>query len=63
VALIVAIGQATYAFAPALLGLLLVATGGAAARIGQGTGALLAAVAVVQVLAIACFVWGRRRAA
>jgi hypothetical protein len=63
VALIVAMGQATYAFAPALLGLLLVATGGAAARIGQGTGALLAAVAVVQVLAIACFVWGRRRAA
>ena len=62
VALIVAMGQATYAFAPALLGLLLVATAGGAARIGQGTGALLAAVAVVQLLAIACFVWGRRRA-
>lgn len=61
VALIVATAQATYAFAPALLGLLLVATGGAAARVGQGTGALLAAVAGVQLLAMACFVLGRRR--
>jgi len=62
VALIVALAQATYAFAPALFGALLVASGGAAPRIGQGAGALLIAVAAVQGLAIVCFVAGKRRA-
>ncbi|HET7526365.1 MAG TPA: MFS transporter, partial [Burkholderiaceae bacterium] len=52
VALIVATAQATYAFAPALLGALLQASSDGVARIGQGAGPLLAAVAVVQVLAI-----------
>jgi hypothetical protein len=61
VAWIVAIAQATYAFAPALFGALLVATGGAAPRIGQGAGALLIAVAAVQGLAIVGFAAGRRR--
>jgi len=61
VALIVALAQATYAFAPALFGALLVITGGSAARIGHGAGALLIAVAAVQVLTIACFLAGRRR--
>jgi len=60
VALIVAIAQATYAFAPALFGALLQASAGGAARIGQGAGALLAAVALVQALAILCFLAGRR---
>jgi len=61
VAGIVAIAQATYAFAPAVFGALLAVSGGASARIGQGAGAMLAAVAGVQALAIACFVVGRRR--
>jgi len=61
VALIVAIAQGTYAFAPALFGALLVATGGAAPRIGDGASVLLLAVMAVQLIAIACFVAGRRR--
>jgi hypothetical protein len=63
VALIVAMAQATYAFAPALFGMLLVATGGGAPRIGQGANALLLAVAAIQALTIACFLAGRRRKA
>jgi MFS family permease len=63
VALIVALAQATYAFAPALFGALLVATGGAVPRIGHGADALLLAVAAVQAIAIACFLAGRRRRA
>jgi hypothetical protein len=63
VALIVAMAQATYAFAPALFGALLVATGGAAPRIGQGARALLLAVVAVQGLTIVCFLAGRRRKA
>jgi lipid-A-disaccharide synthase-like uncharacterized protein len=63
VALIVAMAQATYAFAPALFGVLLVATGGGAPRIGQGANALLLAVAAIQALTIACFLAGRRRKA
>jgi len=62
VALIVAIAQGTYAFAPAVFGALLQASAGAAARIGQGTGVFLLAVAAVQVLALVCFLCGRRRA-
>jgi MFS family permease len=58
VALIVAIAQATYAFAPALFGALLQASSGGAARIGHGAGAFLATVAAVQLLAIGCFVMG-----
>ena len=62
VALVVAIAQATYAFAPALFGALLVATGGMAPRIGQGDAALLLVVAAVQGLAIVCLLAGQRRA-
>ncbi|MFI4930474.1 MAG: MFS transporter [Burkholderiales bacterium] len=61
VALIVATAQATYAFAPALFGALLQASGGGAAHIGHNVGALLVAVACLQMVAIACFVRGRRR--
>jgi hypothetical protein len=60
VPLIVAIGQATYAFAPAVFGLL---------RSGEGHGALLAApgallfvaAIAVQAVAIGCFLLGRAR--
>jgi lipid-A-disaccharide synthase-like uncharacterized protein len=61
VALIVAMAQATYAFAPVLFGALLVATGGAAPRIGQGTTGLLLAVLIVQGLCMASFLLGGRR--
>ena len=61
VALIVALAQATYAFAPALFGALLVATGGIAPRIGQGATGLLVVVLVVQGLSIGSFLLGRRR--
>jgi hypothetical protein len=63
VALIVATAQATYAFAPALFGALLALTaGGAAASVGSGSQVFFAAVALVQVAAIGCFVLGARRA-
>jgi hypothetical protein len=62
IALIVAIAQATYAFAPAVFGALLQASAGGAARIGHGSGAFLFAVTAVQAVAIGCFVLGRRRA-
>jgi MFS family permease len=62
VALVVAIAQATYAFAPALFGALLVATGGTAPRIGHGDAALLLAVAAVEGLAIVCLLAGQRSA-
>lgn len=55
VAAIVACGQATYAFAPAVFGALLQASSGGAAQIGHGAGTMLLAVAAVQGLAIACF--------
>lgn len=61
VALIVALAQGTYAFAPAVFGALLAATGGTGPRIGAGAGALLGAVAMVQALAVVCFLRGRRR--
>ncbi|MBL8323703.1 MAG: MFS transporter [Rubrivivax sp.] len=62
VALIVAFGQATYAFAPATFGLVLSATAGAGAQIGSGTFHFFLAVAAVQGIAILCFLAGRRRA-
>jgi Na+/melibiose symporter-like transporter len=61
IALIVAIAQATYAFAPAVFGALLQASSGGAARIGYGVGAFLVAVAAAQLVAIGCFALGRRR--
>ncbi|HEX6018506.1 MAG TPA: MFS transporter [Burkholderiaceae bacterium] len=61
VALIVAIAQATYAFAPALFGALLQATG--TVRLGADAFAFLVAVAAAQALAIACFALGRRAGA
>jgi MFS family permease len=61
VAGIVAIAQATYAFAPAVFGALLAASGGASAHVGQGTGLFLAVVACVQAMAIGCFLAGRAR--
>jgi hypothetical protein len=59
VALIVAIAQATYAFAPVLFGALLQA--GGAVHVGQGAAAFFAAVAAGQGLAVLCFLAGRRR--
>jgi hypothetical protein len=62
VALIVAVAQATYAFAPAAFGIVLTVSGIGAARIGQGAGAFLAAVMLVQAAAILSFLAGRSRA-
>lgn len=61
IALIVAMAQATYAFAPAVFGALLTLTGDGTARIGHGASALLGAVACVQALAALCFLVGSRR--
>jgi len=61
VALIVAVAQATYAFAPAVFGLVLGASAGAGAHIGPGTSLFFLSVAAVQGVAICCFVAGRRR--
>ena len=52
VALIVAIGQGTYAFAPAVFGIV--------RELGSAP-AFFAAAALIQVLAICCFLAGRRR--
>ncbi len=62
VALIVALGQATYAFAPAAFGLLLSASPPTGAGIGTGTSLFFLAVAAVQGLAILSFLAGRRGA-
>lgn len=62
VALIVAIGQATYSFAPAVFGLVLAMSRGAGAHIGHDTTTFFFAAAAVQALAIACLFVGRRRA-
>lgn len=65
VALIVASAQASYAFAPAVFGLVLAAgaTGAAISpRIGEGSGGLLFTAALCQCLAIAAFLAGRSRA-
>ncbi len=58
VSLIVALGQATYAFAPAVFGL--VRFFASASSFGEQI-PFFAAVALVQLLAIGCFVLGRRR--
>jgi MFS family permease len=59
VALIVAIGQATYSFAPAAFGVLLATSGGAGLHIGQNTTHFFAAVAAVQAAAIVFYLAGR----
>ncbi len=62
VALIVASGQGTYAFAPALFGLLLLAIGaGDGAGIGERSVGFFATAACLQAAAAACFLAGRRR--
>lgn len=63
VALIVALGQATYAFAPAVFGAVLAVSAvssGGAARIGAGATWFFAAAGSVQILAMLCFLAGRR---
>ena len=62
VASIVAGAQATYAFAPAAFGLLLSTSAAAGMRIGPGTTLFFLAVAAMQLVAILCFLAGRRRA-
>jgi hypothetical protein len=59
IALIVAIGQATYAFAPAAFGVLI--SMGGAAHIGPDTSLFFLAALMIQATAIACFLRGRRR--
>lgn len=60
VALIVAIGQGTYAFAPALFGMLLVATGaGGAAGIGAQSVWFFATAAGIQAIAAVSLVAGQ----
>ncbi len=54
VSLIVALSQATYAFAPMAFGFVLAASGSGSAAIGQGAGTLLLGVALVQGSAILC---------
>lgn len=60
VPLIVAIGQATYAFAPAAFGMLRTAEGGS--WLLAAPNALFVAAAAAQLGAMACFLAGRRRA-
>jgi MFS transporter len=60
IALVVGIAQATYAFAPAAFGALLMIAGGNDVHIGQGTGAFLVVAAILQGIAIGCFAIGRR---
>ncbi|MEO8248855.1 MAG: MFS transporter [Burkholderiales bacterium] len=60
-ALVVAFSQATYSFAPALFGALLALSGGGEVRLGAGSAPYFAAVAAVQMIAIGCFLAGRRR--
>jgi Major Facilitator Superfamily len=60
VALIVAMGQATYAFAPAALGFVLSASDSAGPRLGPGTSAFFLTVVAVQSVAMLCFLSGRR---
>ena len=59
IALIVAIAQATYAFAPAVFGVLLEISSGAALHIGSGTAGFFVAAAMTQLVAMACFLAGR----
>jgi 1,4-dihydroxy-2-naphthoate octaprenyltransferase len=60
VALIVAMGQATYAFAPMVFGLLLAVSGGQDLHLGQNTTVFFIGAALVQLLAITLFLLGRR---
>lgn len=60
VALIVALAQATYAFAPAAFGLVLGASVAGGAAIGSGTTPFFLAAAVAQGVAIVCFLAGRK---
>jgi hypothetical protein len=60
VSLIVAIGQGTYAFAPALFGVLR-SLDPAAGSLGGGTSLMFSVAATIQLSAIACFLVGRRR--
>jgi MFS family permease len=60
VALVVAIGQATYAFAPLAFGVL-IAAGGGVPQIGHNANPFFIAVMVIQAAAIACFLAGRHR--
>lgn len=62
VARCVALAQALYAFAPAAFAALLVAGGPGGPTLGVGTQGFFAAIAVVQGLAIACMLAGRRGA-
>jgi hypothetical protein len=64
IALIVAMGQATCAFAPAVFGAVLAVSAvssGGAARIGAGAAWFFVAAVSVQILAMLCFLAGRRR--
>ncbi len=62
IALIVAIGQGTYAFAPALFGVLLVAIGaGDGAGLGKNSIWFFGAAAAIQSAAALCFLAGRRQ--
>ncbi|MDW5444393.1 MFS transporter [Polaromonas sp. SM01] len=60
VALIVAMGQATYAFAPMVFGILLAVSGGQDLHLGQNTMLFFMGAALVQLIAIALFLLGRR---
>jgi MFS family permease len=60
IALIVGIAQATYAFAPAVFGVLLTIASGDNARFGHGTNAFFIVAAILQGAAIALFLAGRR---
>lgn len=60
VALIVALAQATYAFAPAAFGLVLAASSAEGVRMGSGTSPFFLAAAAIQGVAIVCFLAGRR---
>ena len=59
IALIIGIAQATYAFAPAAFGALLVFVGYGDVHFGQNTGAFFVVAATLQSIAIGCFAIGR----
>lgn len=59
VPLIVAIGQASYSFAPAVFGALRTISPSGVS--GHGATTMFAAASVIQCLAIVCFLWGRQR--
>lgn len=63
IALIVAIAQAAYAFAPAAFGVLLALSSGNDVRFGRGTGVFFVAAAILQCAAIGCLLAGRSRRA